>query len=199
MTAAIARFEELSKVSVAHGEASAADTLRHRIRHELGWPAAVPPPGSSVTVGAPRPTRANRRRHHHGQPNQCARRHQRLRRPARPRVWLFMGLGGPGALSDEAVQLCHDKGIDVVAGACPLMFLEFVGWSHKLHRMARHLNGSLSRSAWEAPTGGARVKASAMSPHKEGPLARVAVLFQGKPSHEAQPRPTDERRVLTAG
>ena len=37
------------------------------------------------------------------------------------RVWLFKGLGGPGALSDEAVQLCHDNKIDVVAGACPLM------------------------------------------------------------------------------
>jgi metallo-beta-lactamase family protein len=38
-------------VSVVHGEAGAADTLRRRIGHELGWPAAVPAPGGSVLVG----------------------------------------------------------------------------------------------------------------------------------------------------
>jgi metallo-beta-lactamase family protein len=37
-------------VSVVHGEASAADTLRRRIQHELGWSVAVPAHGSSVTV-----------------------------------------------------------------------------------------------------------------------------------------------------
>ncbi len=64
-----------------------------------------------------------------------------------PRVWLFKGLGGPGAVSDEAVSLCREHGIEVVAGACPLMFLEPVGWFHRAHRGARHLNGSLTRSA----------------------------------------------------
>lgn len=61
-----------------------------------------------------------------------------------PRVWLFKGLGGAGAVSDEAVRLCRDNRIDVIAGACPLMFLEPVGWFHKLHRAMRHANGSLS-------------------------------------------------------
>jgi len=42
-----------SAVSVVHGEAGAADTLRRRIGHELGWPAAVPGPGDTVDVGAP--------------------------------------------------------------------------------------------------------------------------------------------------
>jgi predicted CoA-binding protein len=60
------------------------------------------------------------------------------------RVWLFKGLGGPGAVSDDALRLCRDHGIDVVAGACPLMFLEPVGWFHRLHRGARRLNRSLS-------------------------------------------------------
>ena len=63
------------------------------------------------------------------------------------RVWLFKGLGGPGAVTDEAVELCHDHGIDVVAGACPLMFLEPVGWFHGFHRTLRHLNGSLRKAA----------------------------------------------------
>ncbi len=37
-------------VSVVHGEPSAADTLRRRIRHELGWPATVPASGDAVVV-----------------------------------------------------------------------------------------------------------------------------------------------------
>ena len=61
-----------------------------------------------------------------------------------PRVWLFKGLGGPGALSDEAVRICETEGIDVVAGACPLMFLEPVGWFHRIHRGIRRLDGSLT-------------------------------------------------------
>lgn len=38
-----------------------------------------------------------------------------------PRIWLFRGLGGPGSVSDEAVALCEAAGVDVVAGACPIM------------------------------------------------------------------------------
>jgi uncharacterized protein len=63
------------------------------------------------------------------------------------RVWLFKGVGGSGAVSDEALELCDAHGIDVVAGACPLMFLEPVAWFHRAHRGLRHLNGSLARSA----------------------------------------------------
>jgi metallo-beta-lactamase family protein len=36
--------------SVVHGEASAADTLRHRLRTELSWNASVPTQGETVTV-----------------------------------------------------------------------------------------------------------------------------------------------------
>lgn len=58
-------------------------------------------------------------------------------------VWLFRGIGGPGALSDEAVALCREGGIDVVEGACPLMFLEPVGLGHRIHRGLRRARGSL--------------------------------------------------------
>lgn len=61
-----------------------------------------------------------------------------------PRVWLFQGLGGRGAVSEEAVELCQRHGIEVIAGACPLMFLEPVGWFHRVHRALRRSNGSLS-------------------------------------------------------
>ena len=61
-------------------------------------------------------------------------------------VWLFKG-AGPGAVSEEAVQLCADHGMSVVAGACPLMFLEPVRGIHKLHRTLRRLNGSVGKAA----------------------------------------------------
>lgn len=64
-----------------------------------------------------------------------------------PRVWLFRGLGGPGAVSDAAVAMCRDRNVPVVAGACPLMFLEPVGWFHRLHRGARRLNRSLTHAS----------------------------------------------------
>ncbi len=41
-----------SAVSVVHGEATAADTLRRRIQHELGWKALVPGFGQTVRVRA---------------------------------------------------------------------------------------------------------------------------------------------------
>ena len=63
-----------------------------------------------------------------------------------PRVWLFRGVGA-GAVSDEAVALCHERGIEVVAGACPLMFLEPVGSVHRFHRGLVRLTGRLAKAA----------------------------------------------------
>lgn len=50
-----------------------------------------------------------------------------------PRVWLHRGIGR-GAVSDEALALCHDHDVEVVDGACPLMFEEPVTAIHRLHR-----------------------------------------------------------------
>lgn len=60
-------------------------------------------------------------------------------------VWLFKGIGSPGAVSEEALDLCWKHGIHVVAGACPLMFFEPVAWFHRAHRAVRRMNGSLER------------------------------------------------------
>ena len=49
------------------------------------------------------------------------------------RVWLHRG-AGKGSVSDEAVESARAAGIDVVDGACPLMFLTDTGWVHRLHR-----------------------------------------------------------------
>jgi uncharacterized protein len=62
------------------------------------------------------------------------------------RVWLFKG-AGPGAVSDEAVELCKTHGISVVEGACPLMFLEPVGGVHKFHRVLRRMSGAVGKAA----------------------------------------------------
>ncbi len=52
-------------------------------------------------------------------------------------VWLFRGVGSPGAWSPEAVQLCREQGLAVIAGACPLMFLGPVTGAHHLHLRVR--------------------------------------------------------------
>jgi predicted CoA-binding protein len=67
-----------------------------------------------------------------------------------PRVWLFQGLGGKGAASPDAVQLAMALGLEVIPGACPMMFLEPVGLAHRIHRAIRHANGSFRATAQQA-------------------------------------------------
>jgi predicted CoA-binding protein len=59
-----------------------------------------------------------------------------------PRVWMHRG-AGQGAVLPEAVALCREKGIDVVDGECPFMFLPGTGFVHGVHRFFRRLAGSL--------------------------------------------------------
>ncbi|MBI5090033.1 MAG: CoA-binding protein [Actinobacteria bacterium] len=58
-------------------------------------------------------------------------------------IWLFRGVGGPGATSPQASDLCREAGADVIDGACPLMFLAPVGWFHRMHRTVRRVRGSV--------------------------------------------------------
>ena len=64
-----------------------------------------------------------------------------------PRIWLFKGVGSKGAVSDEAIAACEEAGVPVVAGACPLMFLEPVAWFHRVHRSVRRATHGLSKAA----------------------------------------------------
>lgn len=64
-----------------------------------------------------------------------------------PRVWLFKGLGGPGAVSAAALDECERLGVSVVPGACPLMFLGPVKGLHRFHRAVRRINGSLAKAS----------------------------------------------------
>lgn len=55
------------------------------------------------------------------------------------RVWMHRGGGGAGAVSRKAIDFCNTRGIDVVAGECPLMFLADTHWFHRIHRFFRTL------------------------------------------------------------
>lgn len=53
-----------------------------------------------------------------------------------PRIWLHKG-AGPSSVSPDAVHLCHEHGVEVIDGACPMMFVEPVAWFHRIHRSVR--------------------------------------------------------------
>lgn len=58
-----------------------------------------------------------------------------------PRVWLHKGVGR-GSVSDAAVAYCRDRGVPVVAGACPLMFTEHPVFIHRAHRGMMRARGA---------------------------------------------------------
>ena len=60
-------------------------------------------------------------------------------------VWLFQGIGGAGAVSKASLAACERHGIDPVAGACPLMFLEPVTALHRIHRYVRRHRGAIEQ------------------------------------------------------
>jgi len=60
-----------------------------------------------------------------------------------PRVWLHRG-AGPSSVSEEAVAMCREHGIEVVDGACPMMFMEDASWFHRAHRWGREVTGHLA-------------------------------------------------------
>jgi uncharacterized protein len=61
-----------------------------------------------------------------------------------PRVWLHRGLG-PGSLTDDAVALCREHGITVIAGGCPNMFGATSDVGHRCLRAVLGMRGKLPR------------------------------------------------------
>ena len=55
-------------------------------------------------------------------------------------VWMHRG-GGQGAVSKEAVDLCHQKYIGLVEGYCPFMFLPRTPFFHRVHGFLLKLVG----------------------------------------------------------
>jgi len=58
------------------------------------------------------------------------------------RVWMHRG-GGQGAVSASALALCRERGLEVVDGECPFMFLPHAGFVHGVHRFFRRLGRRL--------------------------------------------------------
>jgi len=57
------------------------------------------------------------------------------------RVWLHRGAGA-GSVSPEALDLCQQLGIRVVAGYCPYMFLPQTPFFHRVHGFWMRLTGA---------------------------------------------------------
>lgn len=110
------RAHRVPTVTVHPGEARVGDVDRY------DSVAAVPEPLHGAIIMLPAPAAA-------AVVGECI-------RAGIPRVWLFQGFG-TGAVSDDAVRQCDDAGVEVIAGACPLMFLEPVRGVHRVHRTVR--------------------------------------------------------------
>ena len=62
-----------------------------------------------------------------------------------PRVWMHENAWAgktASSVSDEAVELCHENGIEVIAGGCPMMFLEL---GHKCMKFIMRMTGQLPK------------------------------------------------------
>lgn len=59
-------------------------------------------------------------------------------------VWMHRSLG-QGSVSDQAVELCRQRGISVIPGACPMMFCQPVDFPHKCLRWVLRLSGGMPK------------------------------------------------------
>jgi predicted CoA-binding protein len=62
------------------------------------------------------------------------------------RVWLHRSFGA-GSVSPEAVQVGEESGITLIAGGCPMMFLENADIGHSCMRWVLNLTGGLPKAA----------------------------------------------------
>lgn len=55
-------------------------------------------------------------------------------------VWMYRA-GGKGAVSTKAIEFCESKGMEVIPGQCPFMFLPEAAGVHRFHRFIRKITG----------------------------------------------------------
>lgn len=55
-------------------------------------------------------------------------------------VWMYRA-AGKGAVSNKAVDFCRERGMEVIPGECPFMFLPKPGGIHGFHRFLRKILG----------------------------------------------------------
>ncbi len=61
-----------------------------------------------------------------------------------PRVWFHRAVG-TGSYSGPAVEACEHAGLRVIAGACPMMFLEPTDTGHRCLKWFYNMTGKLPR------------------------------------------------------
>ena len=59
------------------------------------------------------------------------------------RVWMHSSLAKGSSVSPKAVDYCHQHGIGVIAGGCPMMYGEGVDFGHACMRGLMKLTGTL--------------------------------------------------------
>jgi len=65
-------------------------------------------------------------------------------------VWMYRA-GGVGAVSERAVEFCHEHGILVVPGHCPFMFWRDSHIGHRLHGFVMKIVGKYPRRGRALP------------------------------------------------
>ena len=59
-------------------------------------------------------------------------------------VWMYRA-GGKGAVSAKALEFCMAKGMEVIPGQCPFMFLPGAAGVHRFHGFIRKITGRYPR------------------------------------------------------
>jgi predicted CoA-binding protein len=59
------------------------------------------------------------------------------------RVWMHQSIGKGSSVSAQALDYCRQRGITVIAGACPMMYGEHVDLGHTCLRWILKLTGGL--------------------------------------------------------
>jgi predicted CoA-binding protein len=59
-------------------------------------------------------------------------------------VWMYRA-GGNGAVSATALEFCNTKGMEVIPGQCPFMFLPGAAGVHRFHGFIRKITGRYPR------------------------------------------------------
>jgi uncharacterized protein len=60
------------------------------------------------------------------------------------RVWMYRA-GGKGSVSAKAVAFCRERGMQLVSGQCPFMFLPDAAGFHRFHGFVRKITGRYPR------------------------------------------------------
>ncbi len=60
------------------------------------------------------------------------------------RVWMHRSFG-TGSVSTDSVKLCQENNITVIAGACPMMYLQPVDFGHKMIKGILRFTGGLPK------------------------------------------------------